>query len=129
MVRIGRIYCISCPGNYETYIGSTFNTLTTRFNQHKELKISSKVLMMDSQVGIKLLEEVRGISKIDLLKLEQKYQDETDHIVNQKRAYLANRYDKKDCLCGASVVFDQFSRHTKSKKHLFYEKIKNFIYI
>ena len=41
-IRTGRIYKIVCSKSNDVYVGSTFNALRTRMNQHKKLDILGK---------------------------------------------------------------------------------------
>jgi hypothetical protein len=127
-----KIYTIRSHQTDLFYIGSTCNSLSKRFNEHKsQNQTSSKKIIDYGDAYIELLELFPCNSKIELNKREgELIRFYKDNIVNVK---IDGRTPKEYCfdnqiicnICNKSYNIHQQNKHMKSKHHLHKQEIFN----
>jgi len=133
---IGRIYRIVSDSTADVYVGSTKESLSRRFGQHKaDYKryqagrfnyVSSFDILKFEDARIELLSEIYDGENIK--KVEQYWMENTTNCINKNRAIPMNATQRcKVCDCsiklGVSkisgcVINTNIKRHDKSAKHL-----------
>ena len=139
------IYKIYNDNNSLYYIGSTSESVTTRFNKHKSSykrytsRLSTKfntafLLLGDPSCKIEILESVNVNTKTELLKKEREYYDRYKNtIVNMNRPYI-NDIENKELVkkhnidrnikfircdtCNKDIKRRYKKNHPMSKEHL-----------
>lgn len=135
------IYKIVCknPEIQDMYIGST-TSLYNRISNHKRTynqpKTQNGKLYLyqfirknggfDNWQFIEI-DKVKCTSKQELLKRERQYIDELKPTLNKNRPYITKKEKlKKDYeVCGIETSKNNFTKHTKTQKHLITDFIKN----
>jgi len=128
---IGFIYKLTSPHTPKIYIGSTFETLNTRYIEHKynwkkNRSCSSKIIFAAGKgngVAIELIEKVQVTDKTELRKLEQNYMRELNNIVNIKKAFQTKEErNEARAIYYYCDVCQKFVRgirtHEKTSKHI-----------
>lgn len=124
----GFIYKLTSPNTPKIYIGSTFETLKTRYIEHKynwkkNRSCSSKIIFNAGDARIELIEKVQVTDKTELRKLEQKYMRELNNIVNIKKAFqtIEERNEMRSTYyhCDVCQKFVRGIRtHEKTSRHI-----------
>lgn len=104
----GSIYKIVNSKNDKIYIGSTIQSINTRFSKHKSdmNRKNMNILRFMNEIGFEffniiLIESVEIESKAELLKIEEKYMNEfresiPDLLLNTIRSYASPENKKKN---------------------------------
>ena len=124
----GYIYKIISPNTPKIYIGSTFESLNTRYIEHKynwkkNRSCSSKIIFAAGNPRIELIEKVQVTDRDELRKLEQKYMRELCNIVNIKKAFQTKeeRNEMRSIYyhCDVCQKFVRgIRRHENTSKHI-----------
>ena len=138
----GKIYAIRSHQTDKVYIGSTTQSLSVRFGEHKRKTCTSREIMKFEDCYIELLEEFPCVNKMQLNKREGeliRIMDCTNKNIagrtlleyrnehkNEKKQYYQNnkehireqRNQKYNCFCTGKYTRCGKSHHFKSKKHL-----------
>ena len=141
--EFSKIYKITNEDNNNVYIGSTIGILKNRLSHHvseykKYINNLSNIycysfeIIKYSSYKIILLEEYKCNNKIELMKRERWYQENTNNCINKNKAYMTenerkkymNNYNKlyiqkkiTICECGAIIKKWNKNNHIKTTSH------------
>ena len=93
--KFGKVYAIKCLKIPQNYIGSTSDTMKERLTRHISScnGCVSKKIIRNNNYEVIVLEE--NIGEEDLLDREQYWMDNTENLINLKRA-VAIKYDTEE---------------------------------
>lgn len=96
---VAHVYKLYVPDHEEVYIGSSSIKPNQRVNLHNSRynQASSKLLKEHGRICIEVLEEFQDISKDDLKKEEQKYMNQFQAtLINKRRAVKPSKEEMKE---------------------------------